>query len=261
MAEHGARWPGRRTGASGAVLASTRFASYLLLQETADPTVVAVVAFDAVRLPVAACVPRLPALAVAAPAQVGGGVITADGHTWRPVRWWDPTPRLDARALRTHGWRLTDVIASEPPTAYGVEVDVAQAVVAALVEGDASPACGILGSGPGLTPAGDDVVAGALAALALMDRLPVHVADAVTSAARSRTTALSASLLTAAARGQVVPEAARTVRALARGGDVHEVTEIARRLFAVGATSGHDLALGLATALTSAVRVTAREAT
>ncbi len=244
----------------GTVLASTRFASYLLLQETTEPTVVAVVANGAVRLPVAACVPRLPALAVAAPAQVGGGVITADGHAWRPVRWWDPTPRLDARALRTHGWRLADVIASEPPTAYGVDVELARAVVAALAEGDATPACGLLGSGPGLTPAGDDVVAGALAALALMDRLPVAAADAVTSAARSRTTALSASLLMAAARGQVVPEAARTLRALARDGDVDEVTTMARRLFAVGATSGHDLALGLAAALESAAPVTAREA-
>ncbi|MGZ4199645.1 MAG: oxamate carbamoyltransferase subunit AllH family protein [Thermoleophilia bacterium] len=155
---------------------------------------------------------------------------------------------------------MTDVVASEPPEAYGVDVELAQAAVAALAEGDATAACGLLGSGPGLTPAGDDVVAGALAALALMERLPLAAAAAVTAAAPSRTTALSASLLVAAARGQVVPEAARTLRALARGDDDETVGALARRLFAVGATSGHDLALGLATALTSATPDTAREA-
>lgn len=240
----------------GTVLTSTRLASYFLLDGDSDPMVVALVGPGAVRLPVAACVAQLPALAVGAMMQLGDGVITADGHSWRPVRWWDPTPRLEAAALRAHGRRLAVAIAAEPPTAFGVDVEHGTWVVAALAQGDPTPACGLLGLGPGLTPAGDDVVAGALAAFALMDRLPVAAAAAVTSAARSRTTALSASLLMAAARGQVVPEAARTLRGLARGDDINEITATVQGLFAVGATSGHDLALGLAAALTSTAALT-----
>ncbi len=248
---------------SGEVLASTRFALYLSLdgglEENADPSVVAVVGPGAVRLPIAASVLSLPTPAVGAPAQVGHGVIAVGPHSWRPVRWWDPTPRLDPDALRANGWRLSAVVGSEPAAAYGIDVERARVAVTALGTGDATPALGLLGAGPGLTPAGDDVVAGALAALALMDRLPVAAAAAITSAARSRTTSLSAALLAAAARGQVVPEAARVLRALARGDDFDTVAPAAQRLFAVGATSGHDLALGLSAALTSLAPVTVLE--
>jgi hypothetical protein len=233
----------------GTVLTSTRLAAYILLGDTADPMVVAVVAPGAVRLPVAVCVPRLPAIKAGARAQVGGGVVTAGGHTWRPARWWDPSPRIDPHELGVHGHVLADVVESRPASAYGVQVDLAHAVVAALVAGDPLPACGLLGSGPGLTPAGDDVVAGALAALALTDRLDPDATAVITAAARVRTTALSAALITAAARGQVVPEAARTLRCVAHGDDVDAVAAAAAGLFAVGATSGHDLALGLAAAL------------
>lgn len=245
----------------GVVLTSTRFASYLVLDAAADPAVVALVGPGAVRLPIAAALQSLPQLAPQTPARVGRGEISAGGHTWRPVRWWDPRPRVDPGELRAHGWRLRQVVAAEPATAFGIDPDRAQQVVAALADGDAAPAVAVLGSGPGLTPAGDDVVAGALAALALTERLPVAAAAAVTSAAASRTTSLSAALLIAAARGQVVPQAARTLRALGRGADVDAVTAATQQLFAVGSTSGHDLALGLAAALLSTAPVPAPEAT
>ena len=249
----------------GSVLTSTRFASYLVLDGDLDPQVVALVSPEAVRLPIAAQVQSLPELEPMAPAQVGGGLIAAGGHRWRPARWWDPRPRLDRAGLQAHGWRLAAVVAAEPASAYGVAPDTASAAVAALVWDDPAPALALLGSGPGLTPAGDDVVSGALAALALLDRLPRAAAAALASAARSRTTSLSATLLVAATRGQVVPQAARTLRALARGEDADAVSAAARELFAVGSTSGHDLALGLAAALTASrgpttpTRVTARE--
>jgi uncharacterized protein DUF2877 len=246
--------PARR----GSVLTSSRFASYVVLDGVVDPQVVALVAPGAVRLPIAAQVAHLPALTAEAPAQVGGGTITADGHSWRPARWWDPRPRLHAPGLREHGWRLAVVVAAEPPSAYGIEADRATAAVTALAQDDPGPALALLGSGPGLTPAGDDVVAGALAALALLDRLPRRAARSLAVAARSRTTSLSAALLSAAARGQVVPEAARLLRALAGGDDGDAVGAAARDLFAVGSTSGHDLSLGLAAALTTPARVTAR---
>jgi uncharacterized protein DUF2877 len=244
----------------GTVLTSTRLASYAVLSDTTDPSVIAIVAPGAVRLPVSLYVARLPSLGESAPVTIGGGVVTAAGHTWRPARWWDPRPRVDAEALRSPGIELAGIIASEPSSAFGIDLEVAAHAVDRLANGDPIPACRILGLGPGLTPAGDDVVAGALAALALADRLPDDAAEAVLLAARSRTTSLSASLLSAASRGQVVPQASRLLHAIAAGKGPDTITEMARGLFLVGATSGHDLALGLAAALTATSRVSALEA-
>jgi len=175
------------------------------------------------------------------------------------VRWWDPSPHLDPRLLRLRGHRLHDVVCSEPLSSYGIHPDIACAAVTALVDGDPGPACGILGLGPGLTPSGDDVIAGALAALALSDALPA-TADEIIVAAQARTTSLSATLISAAARGQVVPQVAHLLRALAAGKRRTDINTLARRLFDVGATSGHDLALGLSAAFTSLARVRALEA-
>ena len=81
------------------------------------------------------------------------------------------------------------------------------------LDGDATVADAVrrlVGLGPGLTPAGDDVVAGALVALAAggdLERAGV-VLDAVRSC-RHRTTALSAALLDHAAGGRAVPQLAR----------------------------------------------------
>jgi hypothetical protein len=90
-----------------------------------------------------------------------------------------------------------------------------QAAVADLVQAlaiGASPAPAVarlLGRGPGLTPTGDDVLAGALVCLnALGAPAATVLGQAVLAAAPSATTTVSAALLRHAARGECVPQLA-----------------------------------------------------
>jgi hypothetical protein len=104
----------------------------------------------------------------------------------------------------------------------------------------------VIGLGPGLTPAADDVVAGALAVLALGGRLHERARDAIDARARTHTTALSAALLAAAGKGHVIPQAAAVLTVLAAGGPSARLRSAVTELFSVGATSGHDLCAGMA---------------
>ncbi|MFC7583476.1 DUF2877 domain-containing protein [Nonomuraea antimicrobica] len=109
----------------------------------------------------------------------------------------------------------------------------------------------LVGLGPGLTPSGDDVLAGLLVALrhlgaAAGTRRAVWLADwlaaTVTYDARTRTTPISATLLHCAAKGEASPE----VIAVLRGVAGRQALEPAlRRLHRLGHTSGADLAQGV----------------
>jgi hypothetical protein len=98
----------------------------------------------------------------------------------------------------------------------------------------------LIGRGPGLTPEGDDVVAGMAGVLAAASRHD-EVAALLGHDLRRRTTALSATLLELAARG-MGPEPLQAVLA-GRAGALD-------RLLAMGHTSGRAYARGAATALT-----------
>jgi hypothetical protein len=234
------------------VLASTGAAAYLAAPGHGPPTVVlALLAEGAVRLPLGVCVAAGPLPRAGTTAQAGGGTVTAAGRTWRPVRWWDPRPRLDAEALLRYGPRLMMVVQDTPAAAFGIPLPDAFAVAGALAAGDPAPAVGAIGLGPGLTPAADDVIAGALAVLALTGRLSDIVRRAVEARAATHTTALSAALLVAAARGEVIPPAARVLGLLAGGAPPARVASAVAGLLRVGHTSGHDLCAGLAGALAS----------
>ena len=107
---------------------------------------------------------------------------------------WDPTLRLgDDAAAR--GAQILGALGAEPP---GDELTLA--VAARDPERAAAAARGLIGLGPGLTPEGDDRLAGTAAVLAARGWgagwLPPDL--------RARTTALSATLLELAARGQVI---------------------------------------------------------
>ena len=98
----------------------------------------------------------------------------------------------------------------------------------------------LLGRGPGLTPLGDDVLAGWLTACAALGRPDDQLAAAV----RRRlgvTTLLSATLLDCAVRGEALPQLADWLA------DPTDAT--ADALLAVGATSGAGLMAGAAMAL------------
>jgi len=104
---------------------------------------------------------------------------------------------------------------------------------------DADAATGLLGRGEGLTPLGDDVLAGWLA-MHRAAAVPTPDVDAVVDTAPDRTTLLSATLLDCARHGEVLPEYAAWVRAVGTDAEPAAV----RALHAVGATSGAGLHAG-----------------
>jgi hypothetical protein len=104
---------------------------------------------------------------------------------------------------------------------------------------DAATAADLLGRGEGLTPLGDDVLAGWLALHRAVGVVTPEV-DEVVRTAPARTTLLSATLLDCASQGEVLPEYAAWLRALGTDDEPGRV----RALHAVGATSGAGLHLG-----------------
>ena len=170
------------------------------------------------------------------PALVGAGRVVAGSLTVTVVRWWEPRrPRhlhlpgrpegqVDERRVNV----LTRLLEAHP----------------APVPGDASVG-DLLGLGPGLTPAGDDVLAGLLVALHSHDDLRRPLADEIGRLARSRTTALSAALLRHAAAGLALPAVVNVADALAGHGSDDDLVDAVARLVAVGSSSGTALAHGL----------------
>ncbi len=121
-----------------------------------------------------------------------------------------------------------------------------------LTSGDAEAAQSLLGAGPGLTPVGDDVLAGWLAtAVACRHPAMPGLRSAVALAAPERTSVLSSTLLACAARGEGVPE----FRSLLTGVSTRNLDVLAQSLdlmLGIGDTSGAGLVLGSLAALTSA---------
>ncbi len=219
-----------------------------------NPGVIAILPASSVWLPLAmVTTDPLPVIAPDGPyvpISVGDGALRIGDHVWRPVRWFDPRPACprppEPSALAEAAEALWNV--SDDPV--GTPVVHAWRAAAALASGDSEPCRSLIGAGPGLTPAGDDVVAGALAACALFGRGPgSREVDLLLTRASLATTSLSAALLRCAAEGQVVPQAAGLLRALAGGG---AIAPALGHLRAVGSTSGTALAVGLVAALTVA---------
>lgn len=126
--------------------------------------------------------------------------------------------------------------------------ELPEAGLSALAAGDPGAVDALLGRGSGLTPLGDDVLCGWLAAV-VAARQPGEepVGQRALALAAERTTALSATLLRRAVHGEVIPPFAHLVRALAHRPD--EVPPAVHELTRVGHTSGSGMALGLALAL------------
>lgn len=214
----------------------------------AGRSVLAVLTADAVRLPCALVLGTsradlpLTSLRPRGPVTVGSGrlawtstdgpVAVAVAREWAPPRPRPVVPR-------------PDLVAS------------LSARVAALDCGvDASPLVvdDLLGRGPGLTPSGDDVLAGYLLAAGAfgVDARPVRAV--VLSRASTATTALSARLLHHAVRGEGIAEVVDLVHALGGG----ELKQTLARLLQVGHTSGAALATGVALAAGDTLSLTQR---
>ena len=109
----------------------------------------------------------------------------------------------------------------------------------------------LAGLGPGLTPAGDDVLAGVL----LVERAwrgEAAEASLVDLAGEARTNDVARAFLTWAARGQSIEPVHRFLAATS-GQDGVRARDALRSLSAVGHTSGADLALGVRLALRAVV--------
>ena len=206
--------------------------------DTSDE-VVAVVSSDALRLPCALLLAtpskRRPFAAIRPEqdATVGAGEVVVGGLRFLVRRWWRPSrplplrpgPQLEARA------RALEELLPRPPA--GLPADL----------GDWRPAA-LVGLGPGLTPAGDDVLAAMLLTLSAVPGAAATV-DALAreiTPLLAGTTALSATLLRHAAAGSGIPEIVSLVDALSGSGDLAGSTA---QLLAVGHSSGTALAHGV----------------
>ncbi|GEM_PF-874414 len=173
---------------------------------------------------------------------VAGGILEA-GRTRIRVdadkRWAPRLPeRLAADAAAWHG--MADPVDPELGAVW-------DAVTGDVRRGDlAAAARRLQGRGAGLTPSGDDVLAGIL----LVCAMDPACRGALGRLARSaRTTALSRAYLRWAAEGQSI-QPAHTLLDAAADGDPNAMGRAARSLAAVGATSGQALVAGVALAAT-----------
>ena len=213
--------------------------------------------------------PSLPPAALVAGARVTatGGRLDVAGLRFRVVRSWDsrvvrirphpPAVALFGAATRSAGRGIGD----EPVAAFAEAVAAESAGRSPVSRcNDRSPgagqACqpplvqavrGMVGMGAGSTPAGDDVLAGALVGLLATGRnlIARAVIRAIGDPA-GRTTALSRELLLLAGQRQASGEVLAVLRQLdARNGTPPRLSAAVDRLLAVGHTSGADLAAGL----------------
>jgi hypothetical protein len=235
------------TGArrAGRVLAVFPTAVYLAV----EGEVVAVVTSDGLRLPgslvVAASSGTCPfaAVRVGDRAMVGSGAVQAGVLRLVVRRWWRPAEPVRRGSPAQWSASAETVGRLLPPVPAPLPADLVS-----TAPGD------LLGLGPGLTPAGDDVLAGML-----VTPQPARSPEllAVVPAAATRTTALSATLLRHASLGYAVPPLVRLLDAMS-GTTTTGIGRAVDDLLAVGHTSGAALAHGVVTAVragTSAQKV------
>lgn len=234
----------------GAVLGTASHAVWLLV----DGDVIVASTRDATRLPngievaADAAADAFRSVYHGAPVTVGLGQILFTGLTINIVRWWDPRPALP----RTSATQLSEAIADLPATVPAID---SETLSAALSTGSPQAILGasdsLIGRGPGLTPEGDDYLAGALSAtrmlgeaMRLEDRAVMldSVADPLMRHASTRTTAFSAALIRHAIDGRVAAPAGALLRSLTGRGNVEASY---RDLTRVGHTSGPALAAGM----------------
>jgi len=257
------------------VLLSVPAAVYVHVPGERGGDVVGVLTSDAARLPLGCVLFRpsngrpLVALPSGAPAEVGGGRIVVGDLAVSAAAWWNPRPRLPSLhpALLPEGVRqLRNALYGEgvPHSAFtlpglpagpgGPLAALRGAVRRADLDAALRTATRLIGLGPGLTPAGDDVMAGTIAGLVLLGHPSAdRFAAGVYALAAGRTTELSRALLRHAACGRVSGEFAAVLHALV--GERPLMPAVAA-LLATGSTSGRALALGLSTAIDLVERTT-----
>jgi hypothetical protein len=182
---------------------------------------------------------------------VGSQAVAVDFRAaphWRVSRPTRLAPGLEerlaivARAAEANAWRESSIIAS----------DVAM-YLANEARGPADLLTQVVGRGPGLTPAGDDVLAGILAILALPqagDR--GHATRATLTRLLSpllpTTTSLSGYLLQQAAAGQFSKAVHELLFTLVAAPSIADLMRAIANMLTIGATSGADMCMGIVAA-------------
>ena len=191
---------------------------------------------------------ELPAaLQTADRAVVGGGEVALHGTSVVLARTVDArVPSLSADRLAVAAQRLAESIGERLDP---VRAELGAEALQALADGRAEAVRLLLGRGSGLTPVGDDVLAGWMAtgvAAGAIAAGHAELASAVAQNAGASTTLLSATLLDCARRGDVIPQFRALLLAL---GDGTGVDDAVGALLGVGHTSGAGMALGTLLAL------------
>jgi uncharacterized protein DUF2877 len=213
--------------------------------------------------------PHQPAVVCAGHIAIGNTVLAFGRcEPWRPPAW----PRaLSARELIDISRALASRAAREaPPEGFAAAVlensctpgtrgfaGIASRRIAAFAswlsdalscgQVPAPPIEGLIGLGPGLTPSGDDFLAGALALLDALGETRAHaiLAQAIKQSAPSLTSPLSACLLGATAAGHVGEHLHAAVSSIISG----RVDDAIAACRLIGHSSGWDMMAGIATAL------------
>ncbi|RIQ23915.1 oxamate carbamoyltransferase subunit AllH family protein, partial [Jiangella rhizosphaerae] len=153
---------------TGEVVAATRTLTAVLVDHGAGPVLLCLTGPAAVRLPCAVVTPwPVSGLRPGQPALVGEGELRigddSDGAVVTVGRWWRTRPAVIGDVALA---RRRTAGQDDRPGLDGMVVAAAGRLGLALLCGDddevSDAVGGLLGLGPGLTPAGDDVLAGAL---------------------------------------------------------------------------------------------------
>jgi uncharacterized protein DUF2877 len=233
-----------------------RFATALYLR-LAGGEVIALLSLDAVRLPIGLILPtssrEFPLTNLRCPVVVGSGVVRIGSWSCRVSRLVSlraPTALTPDRYACAHLRQLLARCQSADPDLRLPDSlpddENTPEVAADLVRR-------LLGVGPGLTPAGDDVLAGLLVGLWSFGQRTEPLRLAVLAGLSAGTTDLSAALLRSAARGESIPQVNQLLRVMSgsawQGRLDHAIYELVR----VGHSSGTALATGVLAAATMAI--------
>ena len=182
---------------------------------------------------------------------IGGGGIAIGGRRISVVRRWNSRVFRVAPGEAEVLALTSAAAASERGVARAALTPRARGLLAGEI---APPIRALVGLGDGLTPGGDDVIAGLLTGLQATGEFPdlaAEVGKIALDRVLDRTTVLSADLLRLAAAGHACVEALGVLRAVHSG---HQVPDALHRLLSIGHTSGADLATGLGIGLGMGLR-------
>jgi hypothetical protein len=233
------------------LIAAFPTAAYL---RVAPGRIIAVLTHDAVRLPcglvLAATSAERPLNGVSGPAMTGGGQVRIGRLTVAVTRVVSAAAPLalvpDPTAVASAGGTMERLGFDEHGS--GLAERLAHCRDRGTVPGLVRQ---LLGSGSGLTPSGDDVLAGFLVGSRSFGVPADELRAAVLAGAPGATTDLSATLLWHAARGESIPPVDSLLRALAA--DPAGVDESLAAVLRVGHSSGVALATGVHAAAKAAL--------